>query len=368
MCLQYHTALTNPSYPVLITGSYDRTVRVWNLDTGNEVRTLRGHTRAVRALQFDQMLLFTGAMDGTVRMWNWRAGECLRVLEGHTDGVVSLNYNGYLLASGSADSTIQVWNFRNGAKFTLRGHTDWVNSVVLWDGKTSPAEMDPTVIPSFSKAMGGKGRSASPHQQPQAAATDKDNDKPAIEPGTMLFSSSDDLTIKLWDLNTQTCIRTFEGHKAQVQSIKVLMVDMSEEEIRREKYRCSRPLSPLAPTGGSAFQPASRSPPAAPHMSLHTGPLSPHVSAAPPGFDPNSYRLRSRTEQVEPKSFLHTDTPDGDGDDKGKDGGERQKKPLLITGALDGTIKLWDVETGLEKATLFGYVCHTESASASAPS
>ena len=82
MCLQYHTALASPSHPVLITGSYDKTVRVWNLDTGECLRTLRGHTRAVRALQFDQRLLFTGSMDGTVRMWNWRAGECLRVLDG----------------------------------------------------------------------------------------------------------------------------------------------------------------------------------------------------------------------------------------------------------------------------------------------
>lgn len=351
MCLQYHTALTNPSYPVLITGSYDRTVRVWNLDSGEEVRTLRGHTRAVRALQFDQMLLFTGAMDGTVRMWNWRAGECLRVLEGHTDGVVSLNYNGYLLASGSADSTIQVWNFRTGTKFVLRGHTDWVNSVVLWDGKTSPSELDPTVIPSFSKAM-GKVRSASPHQPQTTPSTASDSSKPDIEPGTMLFSSSDDMTIKLWDLNTQTCVRTFEGHKAQIQSIKVLMVDMSEEDIRRAQYRSSRPLSPLTPsTTTSAFQPASRSPPAS-NASLHTGPLSPHIASAPPGYDPTSYISRPRTEKVEPKSFLHSDLPESE--DKDKDAGDRQKKALLITGSLDGTIKLWDVETGVETATLFG--------------
>ena len=363
MCLQYHTALTNPSYPVLITGSYDRTVRVWNLDTGTEVRTLRGHTRAVRALQFDQMLLFTGAMDGTVRMWNWRAGECLRVLEGHTDGVISLNYNGYLLASGSADSTIQVWNFRTGTKFVLRGHTEWVNSVVLWDGKTSPSEMDPTAIPSFTKSM-GKGRSTSPHQIHSTTTTTNpapgssgDGDKPDIEPGTMLFSSSDDMTIKLWDLNTQSCIRTFEGHKAHVQSIKILMVDMSEEEIRRAQYRSSRTFSPVNSTSTSntvsSFHPASRSPPAS-VSSLHSGPISPHIASAPPGYDPLSFRLRSRTEQVEPKSFLHTDLPEGDDKEKDKDVGDRQKKAMLISGALDGTIKLWDVETGVEKSTLFG--------------
>lgn len=339
MCLQYHTALSNPSYPVLITGSYDRTVKIWNLDTGAEIRTLRGHRRAVRTLQFDQMLLFTGSMDGTVRMWNWRAGECLRVLEGHSDGVLSVNYNGYLLASGSVDQTIQVWNLRSGTKFVLRGHTDWVNSVVLWDGKTSPSEMDPAAIPAFSKSM-GKSRSASSHQE-------KENTKPGIEPGAMLFSASDDHTIKLWDLNTQTCTRTFSGHKAQVQSIKVLMVDMSEEEIREAQYRSSRAFSP--PTNTSSFQSGSQSPPQT-VASQHTGPLSPHVAAAPPGYDPNSFRQRSRNDEVEPKVFVHSDLPKhGD-----HEAGDRQKKALLITGSLDGTIKMWDVDTGIEKATLFG--------------
>jgi WD40 repeat protein len=170
--------------------------------------------------------------------------------------------------------------------------------------------------------------------------------KSAIEPGAMLFSASDDLTIKLWDLNTQTCIRTFSGHKAQVQSIKILMVDMSEEEIREAQYRSSRAFSP--PTNSSAFQTGSQSPPQTIN-GQHTGPLSPHVAAAPPGYDPNSFRQRSRNEEIEPKVFVHSDLPKGE-----HDNGDRQKKALLITGSLDGTIKMWDVETGVEKATLFG--------------
>jgi F-box/WD-40 domain protein MET30 len=68
MCLQFHQNLSTPSYTVLITGSYDRTVRVWNLDKGEVVRVLQGHTRAVRALQFDQVMLVTGSMDRTLKM------------------------------------------------------------------------------------------------------------------------------------------------------------------------------------------------------------------------------------------------------------------------------------------------------------
>lgn len=68
MCLQFHQNLSTPSFPVLITGSYDRTVRVWDLDKGEVVHVLQGHTRAVRALQFDQVMLVTGSMDRTLKM------------------------------------------------------------------------------------------------------------------------------------------------------------------------------------------------------------------------------------------------------------------------------------------------------------
>ncbi|KAK4689129.1 F-box and WD-40 domain protein MET30, partial [Tremellales sp. Uapishka_1] len=331
MCLQYHTALTSPSYPVLITGSYDRTIRVWNLDTCEEVRFMHGHTRAVRTLQFDQRLLFTGSMDGTVRMWNWRAGDCMRVLEGHTDGVISLNYNGYLLASGSADTTIQVWNFRTGGKFTLRGHDEWVNSVVLWDGKSSPGDMDPTSMPSFSMT------------KPKATA---DKNKIDIEKGSMLFSGSDDGTIKLWDLVNQTCIRTFTGHKGQVQSLKVIMVDMSEEEIlaaRREKD-----VSP------------ARSPFASASIALPNTSSSAHlaIESAPHGFNPLEYRTRRRTEPIEPKCYVHSDeeSTKSTATIRGSVDSKEEKRPVLISGSLDGTVKVWDVEKGRERSTLFGHI------------
>ncbi|WVQ81494.1 hypothetical protein IAT38_003618 [Cryptococcus sp. DSM 104549] len=357
MCLQYHTALTNPSYPVLITGSYDRTVRVWNLESGEEVRVLRGHTRAVRALQFDQMLLFTGAMDGTIRMWNWRAGECLRVMEGHTDGVVALNYNGYLLASGSADSTIQVWNFRTGNRFTLRGHDEWVNSVVLWDGKSSPSDVDPTAMPSFTQAVSTRcSKAKSPAFLPgdDAAAS-----QPNIEPGTMLFSSSDDMTIKLWDLETATCIRTFEGHKAQVQCLRVLMVDMSEEEIdaRDRPRRQLTPSTSGTSAAASGFVPASLASPPGSQTAASA------LDAAPEGFDPLEHRGRSRDTAVQPRVYVHS--PDGrsrTGATTGeREGGRdrsrgREKKAILTTGSLDGTVKIWDVETGHEQSTLFGHI------------
>ncbi|RSH85891.1 uncharacterized protein EHS24_004076 [Apiotrichum porosum] len=330
MCLQYHTALSNPSYPVLITGSYDRTVRIWNLDSGELVQTLRGHARAVRALQFDQMLLFTGSMDGTVRMWNWRKGECLRVLEGHSDGVICLNYNGYLLASGSADTSILVRNFRTGGKFFLRGHDECVNQVVLWDGKSSPGDLDPTAMPTFRSSRA---------RNPGSPGLDSPGDD--IDVGTMLFSASDDTTIKLWDLTTQECIRTFSGHKGQIQGLRVLMVNQPDED-DKERDNSNRQLSP-APT--ASFAPASQ------HQLL-TLP----GEANSPGSIGDIPRT-ARCEEIVPRVYVHSeDDSDRDRRNREKSGDRDVKRAVLVSGSLDGTVRLWDVDTGRETNTLFGHI------------
>jgi F-box/WD-40 domain protein MET30 len=107
-CLQIDDSLHDVPYPVLMTGSWDRTVRIWNAETGMCVSELRGHTRGVRCIQFDSAKLISGGMDSTLKIWSWRTGQCIRTLEGHRDSVISLCFDKHVLASGSADSTIKV--------------------------------------------------------------------------------------------------------------------------------------------------------------------------------------------------------------------------------------------------------------------
>ncbi len=214
MCLQFNENLAHPAFPVVITGSYDRTARIWNLETGEMLRVLEGHTRGVRCLQFDEAKLITGSMDRTLKIWNWRTGALMRTLEGHTEGIVCLHFNEDTLASGSADSNIKIWNFRTGECYTLRGHRDWVNAVTLWTG---PA----------AKKRQQRLREALREGRP--AASIKDEDPRAA--GTFLFSASDDGSIRLWDLGLRECLLTFEGHVGQVQSLKLVMMD--DEAVRK---------------------------------------------------------------------------------------------------------------------------------------
>lgn len=281
MCLQFSETLSHPAFPVLITGSYDRTVRVWNLDTGAEIHVLRGHTRAVRALQFDDVKLITGSMDNTIKVWDWRRGVCIRTLTGHADGIVCLNFDSNVLASGSVDSTIKVWNLRTGGAFTLRGHSDWVNAVQLWDSNPSTGPLSPDLSLLDVPPLASPGCAA-----------------PRIDPGKMLFSASDDGTIRLWDLTLRTCVQQFTGHVGQVQSMKLLLAGDREDD------------------------------------------------AVEPGLDD-----AHAESDVESPGLVGTPVPDLVPSEV-----TLRKKPILISGSLDNTIKLWDIETGKTVRTFFGHI------------
>ena len=330
-CLQYAEHMNTVKHPMLITGSYDHTVRVWNMAESKEILCIKGHTRAIRALQFDDLKLITGSMDATLRIWNWRTGECVRELRGHSAGVVALHYDSEVLVSGSVDTTIRVWNFRSKDSFILRGHLDWVNSVLLWD---DPSRIEPFHAPS-----------ANPN---------------SISPGKMLFSASDDGTVRLWDLTTRACIRLFAGHKGQIQTLKLLMVDRSKVVIKSNSDRhhsppgdASSPLHPYntLPSGLPGFAPANVSVPSPP-PSDHPGFNAPQF-VPPEGFDPTAYRTDPNSPPTEgaylhiksPQKFVLPEEPD-----------HSELVPILLSGSLDNTLRIWDVESGKEVNTLFGHI------------
>ena len=282
MCLQFSETLSHPAFPVLITGSCDRTIRVWNLETGAELHCLRGHTRTVRALQFDEVKLITGSMDSTLKVWDWRRGKCIKTLSGHTDGVICLNFDSNVLASGSVDSTIKVWNLRTGGtSFTLRGHSDSVNAVQLWDSRP---ETRASSVDSFIFDVAG---SASPISGGASSQ---------IDPGKMLFSASDDGTIRLWDLNLRTCVKQFSGHRRQVQTIKLLLAETYEQ------------------TAADSVEPTPDSV------------VAESTSESRSGFEMGNPLIPKR------------------------------RKPILISGSLDNTIKIWDIDTAKTQQTYFGHI------------
>lgn len=110
----------------LVSGSYDCTVRVWKISTGQTLHTLQGHTLKVYSVVLDHKRnrCISGAMDHMVKIWSLDDGSCLYNLEGHTSLVGLLALHSDRLVSAAADSTLRLWDPENGqCKSMLSAHT-----------------------------------------------------------------------------------------------------------------------------------------------------------------------------------------------------------------------------------------------------
>jgi WD40 repeat protein len=76
-----------------VSGSADKTIKIWNVDNGECLKTLKGHNDLVWRTIYspDGKYVISGSNDKTIKIWNVESGECLRTLEGHTNYVMSVD-------------------------------------------------------------------------------------------------------------------------------------------------------------------------------------------------------------------------------------------------------------------------------------
>jgi len=113
----------------IVSGSYDKCVRVWDALTGETVKVLEGHTDYVRSVAFssDDRRIVSGSDDKSVRVWDALTGETVKVLEGHTHYVRSVAFSSddRRIVSGSYDNSVRVWDALTGETVkVLEGHTE----------------------------------------------------------------------------------------------------------------------------------------------------------------------------------------------------------------------------------------------------
>jgi len=172
-----------------VSGSHDKTLRVWDLQTGQCLRILKGHTHQVRSVAITpdgrRAVSGGGRTDKkTLRVWDLETGQCLRETgqclrkhEGWADHVWSLAITPdgrRAVCAGTVDGTLGVWDLETGRCLrTFEGHADVVESI----------------------ALTADGRRA--------------------------VSGSQDKTLRVWDLKTGKCLRTLEGHTDQVWSVAI---------------------------------------------------------------------------------------------------------------------------------------------------
>ena len=120
----------------IISCSDDKTIRIWDLKTGNELKTLTGHTASINGviLSHDGNNIISCSDDKTIRIWDLKTGNELKTLTGHTASInsVILSHDGNNIISCSDDKTIRIWDLKTGNELkTLTGHTYNINSVIL---------------------------------------------------------------------------------------------------------------------------------------------------------------------------------------------------------------------------------------------
>jgi WD40 repeat protein len=137
---------------LLATGGADKTVKLWNLDTLDRVRTYRGHRDFVTALAFspDGKLLASAGLDGPIRIWSTSSSRLVRRLYGHKASVGGLAFSpqGDLLVSAGADGQVRIWDFHSGrTSRTIMGHTGGVKAVsVSPDGQRIASAGDDGIV------------------------------------------------------------------------------------------------------------------------------------------------------------------------------------------------------------------------------
>ena len=186
------TASTNPRQTLLLSGSSDRTIRIWDLNHGFCVKEIQGYTDTIHYLR-----VFTSPSASpsekicctkdrkVIKLWNFNT-RCLNILHGHTDWVSCLLItNKADLISGSFDHSIKIWDMRIGrCKMTLIGHTSCVSCLHLMSNEEC------------------------------------------------LVSGSRDNIIKIWDLSQGLCVQSLYGHTDEVNS---LLIIMSENDNNKEQ-------------------------------------------------------------------------------------------------------------------------------------
>ncbi|KAF8712430.1 hypothetical protein AX14_013105 [Amanita brunnescens Koide BX004] len=327
----------SPDGSKIISGSEDMTIRVWDASTGIEMLPLlRGHDESITSVAFspDGSKIISGSFEMTIRVWDASTGaETLPPFRGHDGLILSVAFSpdGSKIISGSYDRTIRVWDASTGIEMLppLRGHEGWVLSVTF-----SP---DGSKIISGSEDMTVRVWDASTGIEilPPLRGHDLPVLSVAFSPdGSKIISGSDDNTIRVWDASTGIEIfPPLRGHSGSIVSVRFSpdgsKIVSGSEDMTIRVWDASTGAGMLPPHRGHDYW-------------IQSVAFSPDGSKIVSGSEDKTVRVwdASTGAEIHPPLQGHDDSiisvafsPDGS---------------KIISGSDDMTIRVWDASTGVE--------------------
>jgi WD40 repeat protein len=246
-----------------VSASFDNTLKVWELESGRELRTLKGHSQGVYGASVtpDGKQAVSASEDNTLKVWDLASGRELRTLRGHFARVsgVAVTPDGKRAVSASFDNTLKVWDLASGREQrTFEGHSGYVSGVAVTpDGKQAVSASWDHRLKVWELESGRERRTLEGHSDYVSGV--------AVTPdGKRAVSTSFDNTLKVWDLETGRELRTLQGHSHSVRGVAVTsngkravsasddktikVWDLESEGDRRRLQHHSGPISSVAVT------------------------------------------------------------------------------------------------------------------------
>jgi WD40 repeat protein/uncharacterized caspase-like protein len=327
----------SPDGRFVATGSRDKTAKLWDAATGSEVRSFPHGNGWILAVAFspDGRLLLTGGWDSVVTFWDVATGEPVRSLSGLEKGVssISVSPDGRTIVTGSSDHTARLWDARNGALLRiLAGHTDTVSAVAFSPDSLTVATANWDHSIKLWDAESGRITHTLTRHASEVTSV-------AFSPdGHRLLSGSRDLTAVLWDVQSGKALGEATGHTDWISSVafspdgRWLLTASHDKSARRWDSRGE--VKPQVLSGRSS--------------GIWTAAYSPDGSLfATAGRDGIATLWDTATGQPARSLAGHTDwimsaafSPDGQ---------------TIATASRDGTVRLWNTRTGAVLRTFAGH-------------
>ncbi len=255
---------------ILASGSYDKTIKLWQLPTGELIDTLSRHSKGVLCLAMspDGQRLASGSFDEKIELWRLDTRESIKTLKGHTSSVRSLAISPdcQTLISGSFDETIKLWRLDTGELLgNLTQTAGQVSAIALSaDGQTLASGGSDGII--SLRLLDTEG-----DIQPSPALTLTGNlssiGSLAISPDSeILAAGCSDGNVKLWQLGTLELLNVFQGHAGPILSVvfssdaSILLSGSADGTIRIWDVQSGQPLAVLSEDTGSSVMSVAVSP------------------------------------------------------------------------------------------------------------